>query len=125
MTEALGQLLEYGVVGILAATGFYLYLRERKIVADYAKRDREHQVAETKAKMKYMHTLEDLVETVKAVGENSKADMNVCQGRVGVLINEVRSFLDDLKIERAKEEGRREVTDRFTLPPKGGEHEPR
>jgi hypothetical protein len=62
---------------------------------------------------------------VQAVGANSKTDMGLCQGRVEVLIGEVRTFLNELQIERAKEEGRREVTDRITMPDKGGGHEPR
>jgi hypothetical protein len=125
MSEALGQLLEYGVVGVLAAVGFYLYLRERKVVAENTKHDKAQQVSETKAKVKITNTLEDLVETVKAVGVNSKTDMGVCQGRVEVLIGEVRALLHEIELDRAKEEGRREITDRFTLPPKGGGHEPR
>ena len=125
MEDLLGLLLKNGAFGILAAAGFYLYLRERKIVQDTSQHDQAQQVAETKAKVRLTHTLEDLVETVQAVGANSKNDMGVCQGRVGVLIDDVRSLLDDLRIERAREEGRKEVTDRIILPTEGGKHEPR
>lgn len=119
-----GLLLKNGAFGILAGVILWLYIQERRLTTEYTKHSMEQQVSETKAKVRLTHILEDLVETVEAVGENSRKDMGVCQSRVGELISDVRKVLEDEKLERAKEEGRREVTAKIRMP-RGGEDEPR
>lgn len=115
MDPVVTLLLKNGVFGILAGVGFYLYFRERKANTDYAQLQLQQQVADTAAKTKLTVALEDLAETIEAVGVNTKSDISGCRATCQEMISYVREQI-------AKEDGRREVTGRFRLP-SGEDHE--
>lgn len=115
MDPVVGLLLKNGAFGLLAGVGFYLYLHERKANSDYAAKYLEHQVADTAAKTKLAVTLEDLAETVEALGVNASSDIAGCKEVCGNMIVQMRE-------QRAKEDGRREITGRYRLPV-GGDDE--
>jgi hypothetical protein len=116
MDPVVALLLKNGVFGILAGVGFYLYFHERKINRDNAKEYLQHQVADTAAKTKLTVALEDLAVTVDVLGQNARADISGCKANVDDMIKIVRRHLHADELERAKEEGRKEVTGRFKLP---------
>ena len=109
-------LLKNGVFGILAGVGFYLYFHERKINRENSKEYLKHQVADTASKTKLTVALEDLAVTVDALGQNARTDIADCKTNVSSMIDIIRQRLQADEIERAKEEGRREVTGRYKLP---------
>lgn len=116
MDPIVSLLLKNGVFGLLAGVGFYLYFSERKDNRDNAKAYLQQQIADTAAKANLTSALEDLVVTVEALGKNSKDDITGCKTTVGSMIHVVREHLQVLQIERAKEEGRREMSVRCLVP---------
>lgn len=124
MDPVVGLLLKNGVFGILAGVGFYLYFKERKINQEYAKTYLEHQVADTAAKIRLTNALEDLATTLEAAESNTKSNLDTCRQHNEKVLQRFQQYLDDKRLEGAREEGRREVTGRFRMP-EGGNHEPR
>ncbi len=122
MDPVVGLLLKNGVFGILAGVGFYLYFKERKINQEYAEIYLKHQVADTAAKVKLTSALEDLATTLEMVEKNTKADLSQCRKYNTDVLKQFQQYIDDRRLEGAREEGRREVTGRF-LVSNGGIHE--
>lgn len=116
MDPVVALLLKNGVFGILAGIGFYLYFQERKTNRENSKSYLQQQVADTAAKTKLTVALEDLAVTVDALGQNARTDIAACKANVKNMIEIVRQHLQAEELERAKEEGRREVTGKFKLP---------
>lgn len=123
MDPVISLLLKNGVFGILAGVGLYLYFKERKINQEYAKTYLEHQVADTAAKIKLTSALEDLATTLEVVEKNTKADLSQCRKHSTDVLKQFQQYIDDRRLEGAREEGRREVTGRFRMP-NGDNHEP-
>jgi len=99
---------EFGAVGLLAGVCLLLFMRERKESSKYTKKFWEHQAADAAAKNKLANTLENLADTVEALGTNSKSDIAGCRRICTDMIGHVRE-------QMARESGRREVTDRIHL----------
>ena len=116
MDPVVALLLKNGAFGIIGGIGFYLYFRERKINQEYAQTYLNHQVSDTKAKTKLTVALEDLAVTVDTIGKNAQTDIQVCQKHVNEAMNVILTYIEDEKLEKAREEGRKEVTGRFRVP---------
>ena len=116
MDPVITLLLKNGVFGILAGVGFYLYFHERKVNRENANEYLKHQVADTAAKTKLTVALEDLAVTVEALGKNSQSDISKCRAHVSEMIGVIKTHIQESEIERAREEGRREVTGRIRIP---------
>jgi hypothetical protein len=108
MNELVQLFLKHGIIGLLAGVGFYLFFLERKEVQQLRREKEETNkmyldalIADTAAKTKLIGALNSLTQTVEAFWQQAK---HVWEKEAEV---------------RAKEEGRREVTGRFTLPPRG------
>jgi hypothetical protein len=116
MDPVVALLLKNGVFGILAGIGFYLYFKERKINQEYAKSYLDHQVADTAAKTKLTVALEDLATTLEAVETHAKTDLSACRKHSAEVLRYFQQYVEENRLEKAREEGRREVTGRFKLP---------
>jgi hypothetical protein len=116
MDPIVALLLKNGVFGILAGVGFYLFFKERKVSQDYAKSYLEHQVADTAAKIKLTGALEDLATTLEAVENHAKSDLSACRKHNAEVLRHFQQYVDEKRLETAREEGRREVTGKFKLP---------
>jgi len=116
MDPVVALLLKNGVFGILAGVSLYLYVKERKLNLENAQMYLNHQVADTAAKIKLTGALEDLATTIEAIEKNAKADMAGCKKFNAGVLNQFQTYVAEQRLEGAREEGRREVTGRFTLP---------
>lgn len=111
MDPIVSLFLKHGILGILAGVGFYLFFMERKETRRLTEEKEatgktylDAMIADTAAKTKLLGSLDDLTNTVESFWKQADA----------VWTREAE--------ERAKEEGRREVTGRFRLPPEGDDH---
>jgi hypothetical protein len=98
MDPIITLLLKNGVFGILAAVGFYLYFKERKINQEYIKTYLENQIADAVAKTKLTSALEDLATTVETVEKHTQTRLQ-----------NIQSHMDEQRLKAAREEGRREA----------------
>jgi ABC-type nitrate/sulfonate/bicarbonate transport system substrate-binding protein len=114
MDPMVALFFKHGITGILAGVGFYLFFMERKetrrLTLEQETKSKTYldaMISDTAAKTKLLDALEDLTKSVDTFWQRAEANWN------------------QEAAERAKEEGRREVTGRFLLPPTGGSHEPK
>lgn len=122
MDPVVALLLKNGVFGIVAGIGFYLYFRERKLNQEYAQTYLNHQVEDTKAKAKLTTALEDVAQTVQALGAQSRNDIAGCKANVDRALDRIDKYIEEQKVKRAREEGRREATNpRMKIPGWTGE----
>lgn len=108
MDPIVGLLLEKGVFGIIAAIGFYLYFKEKKINQEYMQTCLKQQIEDTKAKVNLAVALEDVAETVKSFRTCVKEDLGTCREHVNKNMDYINKHIDEMRLEQAKEKGRRE-----------------
>lgn len=108
MDPLVSLFLKQGILGILAGIGFYLFFLERKEVHRLLKEKDETgktyldaMISDTAAKTKLVVALNDLTETVD------------------LFWNQAKHVWEKEAEQRAKDEGRREVTGKYRLPPTG------
>lgn len=111
MDPLVALFLKHGILGILAGVGFYLYFMERKETRrlqkekdDASQKYLDAMIADTAAKTKLLGVMDDLTATVDSFWKQANA----------VWTKEAEL--------RAKEEGRREITGRFLMPPEGDDN---
>lgn len=114
MDPVVALFFKHGIVGILAGVGFYLFFMERKetrrLIQEQETKSKTYldaMIADTAAKTTLLDALNDLTKSVESFWHQAETNWN------------------REATERAKEEGRREVTGRFLLPPTGDTHEPK
>ena len=126
----LEPLAELGVMGLFAGFMGWLYLHERKISRQatliyqkFLQGEAKRREAEIKVRFGYTRAIENLNQTVMALGEESSSRKDTCQMHSRRLIDEIEKFLEESKLKRAHEEGReagvRESTGQTRLPPGG------
>lgn len=92
MDPIFNTLLKEGILGILAALGFYLFLRQLKQTEKLQEQNLQLQINDTAAKIKLTTTLEDLATAITAISHRTQ------------------EFIEEERREHAREEGRREAT---------------
>jgi hypothetical protein len=114
MDPLVSLFFKHGILGILAGVGFYLFFMERKETRRLGQEKEETGktylnaiIADTAAKTKLLGALGDLTNSVESFWKQADA----------VWTREAE--------ERARDEGRREVTGRFRLPPEGDDNGPK
>jgi type VI protein secretion system component VasK len=123
MDPIVDVLLKNSVLGLLAGVGFYLFFRQLKITEKLQEQNLQQQVADTAAKVKLATAFEDLADTVRVIGDRNATGMNQCQTNVNTRFEKIDGMMDELRQEKAKEEGRREATNPRIRAPKKGTNE--
>jgi hypothetical protein len=117
MDSIISALLKNGAFGIMAAVFIYLLV---KLWKDYRQTTREyvqHQIEDTAAMHKLTSALENVADTVDALEARSLDEFSSCRSHVQGMTTKLDDYITAERLERAKEEGRREATNpRFKLP---------
>jgi hypothetical protein len=103
LQEVLKVLAQHGPFAIISGGLIYLFVIVWKRFNEFFQQQHDALLEDTKTKAKLTEALEDVAASVETLG---------------VQVNE---YIQDRKMEQAKEEGRREVTGRFKIPPGGEE----
>lgn len=130
--EFIKELAEFGIMGLFASFMAWLYLHERrnskeatKAVRVVLEEEAKRREAELRIRFGYTHAIENLNQTVRALGEESNSQIDSCQAHSQRMLSAVEEFLEEEKLRRAREEGRedgiREATGKIRLPPGGVE----
>lgn len=126
MDPIVDVLLKNGVMGLLAGVGFYLFFRQLRLTEKMQEQNLQQQVSDTAAKVKLTTSVEDLAETVRFIGDQNSAGMTKCQENVNGRFEKIGGMMDELRQEKAKEEGRREATNpRMRIPKRGASDDSR
>ncbi len=120
MDKILGILAQHGPFAVIAGGLVYLFVLVWKRYDEIFQQQHDALVADTKAKGRLTDALEDVAVSVETLG----VDIGKCQETTNVMVGKIDSYLEERRIEQAKEEGRREVTGRFELPKPGEGNEP-
>ena len=78
-------------------------------------------VEDTRTKAKLTEALEDVAVAVEALGVKMGDDVGGCREQNRELSSKIAEYIRVQELERAKEEGRREITGRFRLSGTGDE----
>jgi hypothetical protein len=107
----------YGPVGIISAVFLYLHLRERVTNVEMLNKLVNLLISDTASKVKMADALEDLNEMITSLEVDSRSEHIGCRSTVDTMISTVKNYLEEIRVDRAREEGRREATDpRFKIP---------
>lgn len=121
MQEVLKILAQHGPFAIISGGLIYLFVLVWKRYSDLFKQQHDALLENTQIKAKLAEALEDVAESVEALGERAREDIVACRSASQELVRKIEDDIQNRKLEQAKEEARREITGRFKLPPGGEE----
>lgn len=121
MAEILKILAQHGPFAVISGGLIYLFVLVWKRFNDMFQQQHDALLEETKSKGKLTEALEDVAASVEALGVQTGTDVAACKATASEMIKKVDDYINERKLEQAKEEARREVTGRFKLPVGGEE----
>ena len=112
--ELLDTLIKNGALGVLSAILLYLVLRLLKVVQESNESSLRHQIEDTSAKLRVAMAMEVLAKTVDVIGQKTQESTKSCSSVVFGTLNSMNEFLAE---QRGRQQGRREASERFPIPP--------
>jgi len=109
-------LAQHGPFAVIAGGLVYLFVLVWKRYNEIFQQQHDALVEDTKSKSKLTEALEDLAASVEVLGDRASDDIGGCKAQTQEMMKLIHGHLEEQRLEKAKEEGRREVTGRFKLP---------
>lgn len=119
MQEMLKILAQHGPFAVISGGLIYLFVLVWKRFNELFQQQHDALLEDTKSKAKLTEALEDMAASVETLGVQTGTDVSACRTTASEMIKKIDAYIQDRKLEQAKEDARREVTGRFRLP--GGE----
>lgn len=119
MDKVIQVLSQHGPFAVIAGGLVYLFVLVWKRYNDVFQRQHDAMVEDTKMKGKLTEALEDVASSVEALGTQMGGDVKDCKSQNRAVLQKFGEYIRMRELELAREEARREVTDRIRIPSVG------